>query len=242
MCWYVSLWYFRWQSLWCDILISEFVWSFRWQSLCLQVNGSCHTNAWVLSSRIQMSPVTHIDESYYTYEWAMSRIWMGHGTHNKCHATHMNTSWPEWVIHRCDIIHSLNITDSDHRTYTHTPQRTSSRTYTHTPQRPSSRTLHTHTAETFIMNPHTHTAETFITHFTHTHIAEALIQKYKLVEFEKLVLAFRSSYLWHDSFMRVTWLIHVCATTHSCVWHDSFMCVTWLIHACDMTHSCVWHD
>jgi len=30
--------------------------------------------------------------------------------------------------------------------------------------------------------------------------------------------------------------------THSCVWHDSFMCVTWLIHVCDMTHSCVWHD
>ena len=25
--------------------------------------------------------------------------------------------------------------------------------------------------------------------------------------------------------------------THSCVWHDSFMCVTWLIHVCDMTHS-----
>jgi len=28
--------------------------------------------------------------------------------------------------------------------------------------------------------------------------------------------------------------------THSCVWHDSFMCVTWLIHVCDMTYSCVW--
>jgi len=30
--------------------------------------------------------------------------------------------------------------------------------------------------------------------------------------------------------------------THSYVWHDSFKCVTWLIHMCDMTHSYVWHD
>jgi len=28
----------------------------------------------------------------------------------------------------------------------------------------------------------------------------------------------------------------------SYVWHDSFICVTWLIHMCDMTHSYVWHD
>ena len=67
--------------------------------------------------------------------------------------------------------------------------------------------------------------------------------------------------VWHDSFMCVTWLIHVCDTTHSyvwretwricmgdtthcvwhdssmCVWHDSFICVTW-----NMTHSYGWHD
>jgi len=30
--------------------------------------------------------------------------------------------------------------------------------------------------------------------------------------------------------------------THSYVWHDSFICVTWLIHMCDVTHSYVWHD
>jgi len=43
--------------------------------------------------------------------------------------------------------------------------------------------------------------------------------------------------------MCVTWLIYVCAMTHSYVWHDSFICVTWLIHMCYMsnisTHSCV---
>ena len=49
-------------------------------------------------------------------------------------------------------------------------------------------------------------------------------------------------HVWHDSFICVTWLIHVCDMTHSYVWHDSFICVTWLIHICDVTHSYAWHD
>jgi len=63
------------------------------------------------------------------------------------------------------------------------------------------------------------------------------------------------SYVWHDSFICVTWLIHMCDMTHSSVWHDSFICVTWLhlllsrrtwpatwlIHMCDITHAYVWH-
>jgi len=50
------------------------------------------------------------------------------------------------------------------------------------------------------------------------------------------------SYVWHDSFVRVTWLIRTCDMTHSYVWHDSFIRVTWLIRTCDMTHLYVWHD
>jgi len=37
-----------------------------------------------------------------------------------------------------------------------------------------------------------------------------------------------------DSFICVTWLIHVC--------RGSFICVTWHIYVCDLTHSYVWHD
>ena len=48
--------------------------------------------------------------------------------------------------------------------------------------------------------------------------------------------------VWHDSFIRVTWLIPTLDMTHSYVWHDSFIRVTWLIHTCDMTHSYVWHN
>jgi len=57
------------------------------------------------------------------------------------------------------------------------------------------------------------------------------------------------SYVWHDSFVRVTWLIHMCDRTHPYVWNDSFMCVwldsctcaTWLIHMCVLwyIHTCL---
>ena len=46
-------------------------------------------------------------------------------------------------------------------------------------------------------------------------------------------------HVWRDSFICVTWLIHMCDMTYSYVWHESFICVLWLIH---MTHSNVWHD
>ena len=74
----------------------------------------------------------------------------------------------------------------------------------------------------------------------------------------QVLLSVHDHYVWHDSFICVTWLIHMCDMTHTyvwplshscvardsfvCVWHDSFICVTWLVHACDMPHSCVWHD
>ena len=61
------------------------------------------------------------------------------------------------------------------------------------------------------------------------------------------------SCVWHDAFIRVTSLIHICDSccmthlcvwdmTHLCVWYDSFVRVTWLVCACDMTHLCVGQD
>jgi len=43
-----------------------------------------------------------------------------------------------------------------------------------------------------------------------------------------------TSFVWHDLFICVTWLIHMCDMTHSYVWHDLF--------TCDMTHAFEWHD
>jgi len=72
---------------------------------------------------------------------------------------------------------------------------------------------------------------------------------------------------WHvccDSYICVTWLIHVddlrehrvkrymhayvklfihvCAVTHSYVWCDSFICVAWLIHMCDLRNHTLRND
>ena len=37
------------------------------------------------------------------------------------------------------------------------------------------------------------------------------------------------SYMWHDSFICVTWLILMCDMTHSYIWDDALICATWLL-------------
>jgi len=52
-------------------------------------------------------------------------------------------------------------------------------------------------------------------------------------------------YTWHHSVICVTWPIRACAVTracavaHQCVWHDLFICVACLIHMCDVPQSYV---
>ena len=48
-----------------------------------------------------------------------------------------------------------------------------------------------------------------------------------------------SPYEWHDSFICVTWLVHMCAVTDSYVWHDSLICVTWCIHT---RRRAIWYE
>ena len=75
------------------------------------------------------------------------------------------------------------------------------------------------------------------------------------------ILDMTHSYVWHDSFICVTWFVYnvfirlvlvdsfihwviwqciillMWHMTYAYVWHDSFLCVTWIIYMCDMTHS-----
>jgi len=62
-----------------------------------------------------------------------------------------------------------------------------------------------------------------------------------------------STYVWHDSFVGVTWLIHkyskrlLLSLPSGTNWFIYvtwliYMCDMWLIHKCDMTYSYVWHD
>jgi len=55
---------------------------------------------------------------------------------------------------------------------------------------------------------------------------------------------YKSSPSYRDALKCVKWLIRTCEMILSYVWHDSFICVTWLIHfhVCDMTLLYVWHD
>jgi len=48
------------------------------------------------------------------------------------------------------------------------------------------------------------------------------------------------SHIWKEY---VTWLIHICDMTHSYVWHDSFICVTWYVwhdHCDTIVMRCIW--
>jgi len=50
---------------------------------------------------------------------------------------------------------------------------------------------------------------------------------------------FTASHVWHDSFIRVPWLIHTCVMTLSHVCHDSLIRLTRLLYMRDMTPSYV---
>jgi len=50
------------------------------------------------------------------------------------------------------------------------------------------------------------------------------------------------SYVYRDSLICVTGLIHMCAMTRSFVHYDSFIYAMWLIHMCDMNHSYSWRE
>ena len=75
----------------------RFKWLDRWcGSHVTHMNESYHTYEWVMSqamSHMWMSHVTHMNESWRTYEWVMSHIWMSHVTHmnESCHTY-------EWVM------------------------------------------------------------------------------------------------------------------------------------------------
>jgi len=54
-------------------------------------------------------------------------------------------------------------------------------------------------------------------------------------------------YVRHYSCLCAMWLLFLfiyfcCGMTPSCVCRDSFMCVTWRVHVCGIISSCVWHD
>jgi len=70
--------------VWMRRVTYEWVMSQIWMSHITHMNESCHTYEWVMS-QIWMGHVTHMNESCHTYERVMPHIWTSH-------ATHMNAS------------------------------------------------------------------------------------------------------------------------------------------------------
>jgi len=136
-----------------------------------------------------------------------------------------------WLMHTCDMTHAYMWHESQgcklvpgiHRDMTNT------NTNRHTLQKD----LPTLPAYTHIHRDMAHSFMTWLNQTTHLH-GSWLIHTCDMTHV----------YVWHDSFIRVTWLIGLktSSTPHSHVWHDSLTYVTWLIHTCDMTHSYVWHE
>jgi len=82
-------------------------------------------------SLIWMCHVTHMTESWHTYEWGMSHIWMSHVTHinEACHVrewgmshiwmrhvTHVKESWHtyDWVIAHIWMSHVTHVNELCH--------------------------------------------------------------------------------------------------------------------------------
>jgi len=87
-----------------------------------------------------------------------------------------------------------------------------------------------------------HTYEGVMSHIWMSHVIQGVRVQERPASHEHTLCDMAHSHVWHDSFTRTTWLVHVCDMSHSYVWHDSCMWVTWLIHVCDMTHLLVRHD
>jgi len=119
------------------------------------MNESFHTYEWVMS-HIWMSHVTHMNESWHTYEWVMSHIWMSHGAHlnELCHTY-------EWVMSHIRMSHVTHTNASCRNTHIHsTPTWNTQYTYLRY-------TAHSRETSSTQHSCSRHTTITWITQYTH---------------------------------------------------------------------------
>jgi len=186
------------------------------------MNESCHIYEWVMS-HVWMSHVTRMNEFCHTYEWVILRIWMSNVTHmnESCHFTRMNH-----VTYMNESCHTYEWVMSHMNESCHTYEWVTSHIWmSHVTHIKCVALQHTTT-------PHTkascHTYEGVMSHIWRRRVTH---MKASCHTYERVTS------LEHASFMCVTWLIHMCAMTHSHTLHDAFSCVPWLIHMDVMTHS-----
>jgi len=206
------------------------------------MNESCHTYEWDMS---------HMDESCHTYEWDMSHMdesCLTSATRVRCmQVSHMNESCDSFIwIH---VFAHMNESWDSCSNWCR---------------------QHVSVGCRYLVGLTHCCEETWLSHMWHDSFQSdagfSYVWRTAVKRHESAICDMTHSYVWHDSFMYVTWLIpigcwyHVCMT-HCCeeTWlilmlHDSFICVTWLIlivcrFLICMTHCCektwlihIWHD
>jgi len=199
------------------------VMSHTWMSHVTHMTESCHIIPW-------KRHVTHMNESFYIFQWVMSHVWIRHVTciwssHVMTFVvggTAINHEWGKGLALGGDTLavnRRLFIAINVAYSAFHPP-----RQGTATMSPPQCRLF-----ECRLFTAINHSYSLPSTTGSECRLFTAINHKWRL-----FVVS-------HDSFTRVTWLIHMCDMTHSYVWHDSFMCVIGLEHTCDVTYSYVRH-
>jgi len=157
------------------------------------MNESYHTYEWVMS-HIWMRPVTHMNASRHTYEWVMSHIWMGR-------VTHMNESCQtyECVMSRIWRSHVTHMKES------------------------------CHTYECVV----SHIWMSHVEHMKEScHTYECIMSRLK----RRIESCHTQKWVTNDSVMCAILNIHVSFVCERVVWHE-LMSHKWLSHMCDTTPS-----
>jgi len=162
-------------------------------------NEACH-----IVTHIRMSHVTRKNESCYTQEWVMLHARMSH-------VTHMNES-SHAVAHGAELWRE----EETHTFFVRKHENVSFHTYEWVMS-------HVWMSHVTHMNGSCQTYEWVMSHIRMRHVTRMN---------ESCHTYERWTMLHHSQHTSLIWLLDM---TNSYVWHDSFIRVTWLLHTCDMT-------
>jgi len=182
-----------------------------------------------------MRLVTHMNESYHTYEWVMSHVC-------KRHVTHMNES-----CHTVPVVMRYGLDERLDLVYMN-DARICPIVFREIAECRRCMTWFVHMCDI---------TRLYVWHGSYVcvpwllHTPDRCLRNCTVQEVCDMICR----YVWHHSSICLTWLICMCAMTPSytwslfakllrerCVWHDLSICVTSLVYMFDMAHMYVCHD
>ena len=188
------------------------------------MHGSCHTCEWVMSHICSSRVTTHMNKSCHTYECIMSHAWRHTYRINivSCHTLHQSCHSHEWIFPHINHIWMCHVTHDE---------------WNRTIYLTNNESCHRHESVTSPswMNRITHTGwRRPIGRLNLQIIFRKRATNYWAL-LRKMTYKNKASYGSSLPCMDQTWMhrvtCHMSNRTHT-FWHDSFICVTWLIHVC----------